>query len=543
MKKFKKLLSLVLAMIMTLAMAAPSFANPTAVPGKFTITIDDSNDKNEYVAYQIFKGDLATEGSGDNPKYILSNIEWADSIVTARATEGIITALKDANLIAETDTTAAKIAGKISETNIDAVATVIAGCLNDVTPIELEYKKDVGHTTKEQVEAGYYLIKQTKSEGNGEAISKYMVQVVKNVDMKPKSEAPTVVKKIVASENQKVDVTSLSIGDNVTFEITATVPERISDYSKYELKIVDTLSDGLTYNNDAKITLNNAELYNEKVVSDNYAFTKSSTGLTFSCENIKNIAGIAENKVITLTYTARVNEDAIIGGNGNTNKVKLIYSNDPYSTTSTSETPEDIVWVFTYKLDGEKVDETDENVKLSGAKFILYRGEGNDVEYRKVDIVSNEKVVSWVSEADTKDQNGQYLESVKIESVTDGTFEIEGLASGIYYLKEIEAPEGYNLLADPIKIKIEAVETVDESTGEYKTTAVKINVNEEKVEGTEELKYTNGIANTGSVSIIVKNNKGTILPSTGGIGTTIFYAAGIILMAGAVFFVIRRKRA
>ena len=554
MKKFRKILSVVLTLVMVLAMAVPGFAAITEQEGTFSITINDDNKDNEYKAYQIFSGKLAKDDKGttddedaeDDDSYILSDIVWGSGIDEARISD-LLNDLSTVGIIASTDNTAALVAKKLTNLNIDAAAEKIVKYLSDTNSSPLGYNSGLKNHSVGNLAPGYYLIKQTKSTGNGEAFSKYIVQVVADVNMAPKSEAPTVEKKIVEGTSL-VDVTDLSIGDNVEFKITVTLPERITDYDKYELEIVDTMSDKLTYNGDATIAFNGADegdyLFNDADDDQDgkdYPFENSELNpLTFTCDDILDVVGIDTNKTIILTYTATLNKDAVIGGTGNTNTVKLNYSNNPYDESSVNSTPEDTVWVFTYELDGEKVDANNVTTKLPGAEFVLYRTDDQGI--KKYRMVNNAGSVSWVVDSAAKDESGEYIADVKLTSGQDGKIEVKGLAAGTYYLEEIKAPTGYNLLPSPITLEILATELYNEETETCSVVSLKIRVNDE-VNGEGNPVYVDGATDTGIVNITIKNNQGTQLPSTGGMGTTIFYAAGIVLMADAAFFVVRRKRA
>lgn len=458
MKKFRKILSVILTLVMVLAMAAPGFAAITEQEGTFSITINDDNKGNEYKAYQIFSGKLAKDDKGttdDDDSYILSDIVWGSGIDEARISD-LLNDLSTEGIIASTDNTAALVAKKLTNLNIDAAAEKIVEYLLDTNSSRLDYNSGLKNHSVSNLAPGYYLIKQTKSTGNGEAFSKYIVQVVADVNMAPKSGAPTVEKKIVKG-NSLVDATNLSIGDNVEFKITVTLPERITDYDKYKLEIVDAMSNGLTYNGDATIAFDSADegnyLFNDAdddQEGKDYPFENSEQSpLTFTCNDILTVNGIETNRAIVLTYTATLNKDAVIGGSGNTNKVVLNYSNNPHDESTVNSTPEDTVWVFTYELDGEKVDADNSATKLPGAEFVLYRTDDQGTKtYRMVS--STDGSVSWVGESEAKNESEEYEDGVKLTSDQDGKIAVKGLAAGTYYLEEIKAPTGYNLLRLPI---------------------------------------------------------------------------------------------
>jgi len=223
----------------------------------------------------------------------------------------------------------------------------------------------------------------------------------------------------------------------------------------------------------------------------------------------------------------------VIGLNGQENKVYLTYSNNPNWTGTGTETPddkgktpEDKVIVFTYELDTTKVDGNDNTIKLENAKFILSRKTAaNADEYAKV---TDGKLTGWTT---TKG------DATELVSGTDGLFKVAGLDSGTYYLTETQAPSGYNTLTDPIKVELTATTVNNQTWDEVAASALtELSVKADEVAGTVDEKKGIG-------SITIANNKGSSLPSTGGIGTTMFYVGGGVLVAGAGVLLITKKRA
>ena len=230
-----------------------------------------------------------------------------------------------------------------------------------------------------------------------------------------------------------------------------------------------------------------------------------------------------------VSYSAKLNEKASIGQGtpGNTNEVYLEYSNNP-NGTGTGKTLEDKVIVFTYELDVNKVDGNNVDKKLPGAKFKLLNSD--QTKYAQVD--ANSKLIGWTNDETT---------ATELESDVNGLFKVIGLDDGTYFLKETLAPSGYNTLAEPIKLVISANTNNGQlgsgNTTELETISVTVG-NDPSASGAT----TVGNSATGTVNITVKNNRGTTLPGTGGIGTTIFYVIGGGLMVAAAILLITKKR-
>ena len=307
----------------------------------------------------------------------------------------------------------------------------------------------------------------------------------------------------------------------------------------------DTLPAGLTYNaNSAKVYVINDDIVTE--VKSGYGVGSNGNPLTVTIADVfalkaENNADISVDKdsKIVVEYTAKLNTNAEIGQPGNKNEVYLEYSNDPNwdgtgsKPEPTGNTPKDEVLVFTYELDVTKVDGKDNTTKLQDAKFVLYREvsvegqEGITKEYVIVD--ANGKVIGWTGNAygSTETKKASVLTSGE-----NGLFKVIGLDAGTYFLEEIVAPTGYNMLEKPIKIVITA--TVDASEDSASLDALTITVDD----GTA----TAGNLDSGIVATTVKNNKGATLPETGGMGTTLFYVLGGVLVVGAVVLLITKKR-
>lgn len=519
-KTFQSLSALALTFVMLLALAVPAFA-----AGTYKITINSSTAGHTYEAYQIFAGDLSgTEGS-----YVLSNITWGSGV---NGTELLAALRGDASLgsIFGSATSAADVAQAMDNIGDDsdtakAFAAVVGQHLAAVagtsTPGTDSY-------TITGLDAGYYLVKDKNDSQNGEnyAYTRFILEVVGDVTAAPKTGIPTVTKKV--KENVKFgaeynDVADYNIGDQIPFKLTGTLPSNYGDYASYQYIFHDTLSAGLTYNGDAKVYVEGT------LVTSGFDVAFSAPALTITFANLKSIGGAtaAAGSTITVEYTATLNASAVIGQTGNTNAVYLEYSNNPNpgGGGNTGETPVDKVVVFTYELDVTKVDGAETTKFLGGAEFKLTNADG---KYAQVD--ANGKLTGWANEDDPN--------TTLTSDAATGLFKVIGLDDGTYFLTEVKAPTGYNKLESAIQVVITAgtvhnTEWISDNTSDaLRTLTVAVDSGEAK----------DGVLSTGTVAITIANNKGATLPSTGGVGTTIFYAVGGVLMLGAVVLLITKKR-
>lgn len=527
-KAMKKLMAALLAVAMVCAMAIPAFADSssstsTAAVTMYTITAP--NNGHIYEIYQIFTGTPFTDATTNQTT--LSDIKWGKN---AASSYTIGTAVDKTILNT--------LSGLTSETSIlNEVKNYVD--LTDIPAFTAWYG------TSASVPAGYYLIKDEDTVGLA-SHTLYLVEVIDhNITITPKTDAPSVEKKVQENTKYQTDLTygtgyndtaDYHIGDMVPFKLIGRIPD-MSHYTTYNYVFHDTLSkafDAPAESNikvslsDSKATLGtdiDSTLYTVGVITD----AAGETTITVSFANLKSVIGVAKDKYIVVSYSAKLNEKASIGQGtpGNTNKVYLEYSNNP-NGTGTGWTPVDTVIVFTYELDVTKVDGQDASKKLENAKFKLL--DSTKTKYAKVDKTTN-KFIEWTNEAD----------ATELVSDVTGLFKVIGLDDGTYFLKETMAPSGYNTLADPIELVI----TADTSNGQNalgavtELTTIDVTVgNDPSASGAT----TAGNSATGTVNITVENNRGTTLPGTGGIGTTIFYVIGGGLMVAAAILLITKKR-
>ena len=496
MKKLKKLGSVLLALAVMFVMTSTAFADGETT---YSLTITGTKTGHTYDVYQIFTGDI----SGNAGSYVLSNIKYG------------------ANYGGKTPGTKVP-AEEISKIS-DAYAFVKKITLSG-DPVKKDVASNAGSTTITGLVPGYYLVKDSKAVTGDDAATKYIVQVVGNTSVEVKSSVPSVTKKIIDTE--EVDVADYNIGDDVTFRLTGTLPSTLDDYATYKYVFHDTLSEGLTLNaGSVKVYLDN-DGFERVDITQNFIFDKQDHSLTVSSDNVKGITEVTANSKIVVEYTAKLNSSAEVGTPGNENEVYLEFANNPNQsgdgTVDTGSTPKDEVIVFTYELDVTKVDGADEKIKLKDAEFKLRSGE----KWAKVD--ANNKITEW---ADTE------AEGSTLTSGSDGVFKVIGLDAGTYYLKETKAPVGYNLLEDEIALTIEA--TLSETSNYSGNPAQALTGLTIKVNGGTP---ADGVITTGIVTTTVVNNAGTVLPSTGGIGTTLFYVIGGVLVLAAIVLLVTRRR-
>lgn len=499
MKYMKKLITLLAVLTLALAMAVPAFAE-TTTPTKYTITIN--NGTGNYAAYQIFKGDLHEK--------TLSNIEWGDNVTDEGRTKFGNAADK-----AKTITT---------EADAKAFAVEVAKYLTDPAA-------GTGTDSITVSGPGYYLIKNT-SVGEGEVFTDYILRVVGDVKVNPKSGKPTLDKQIRHNETGVWGVVGDNqIGDTVEFRTLTTVPI-VSGYTQYTYVIHDEMSAGLTSNvrsnEDVTIKVND-----ETVLDKNYytvtvdEVNTNKFTVTVDVLNAIKDGKMVEGNTLYTYYTGILNEKAKVYNDGKQdNKAYLEYSNNPHDHATTNSTPVKVVYDWTFKMGVKKVDGAD-GTPLTDAKFVLSKEKNCDLGAIGDDGQphNTENLISLI-----KNSDGSYTVAPAgyngsvVNVITAGDITINGLDDAtVYYLYETKAPAGYNRLTAAVRFEI----TATYSDAGDNCTSVTATVNNDV---------------QSSVSVNVKNNKGSTLPSTGGIGTTLFYVIGGVLMAVAAVLLVTKKR-
>ena len=532
-KAIKKLLAALLAVAMVCAMAIPAFAENSE---------GDVDSHHTYSAFQIFKGDV----EGNNIKdFKISNVDWGSNIINN--SDDFLNKLREADHIGPlfTNATSARDVLEVisqwhdSDDYSIAFARFVCHYLysNDANPTYV-VRAGSNALTIPEAKAGYYLFVDTTDFSKDDSYHSYnsfLLMVTKgnwNVPITPKAEKPTVEKKVYDNP----DGTSTggfgssadhAINEKFQFQLTATLPDstnRAYDYyDKYSVIFHDTLSDGITYDKDDEldsvVIKSNGNTYN---ITDSSKYTIDTTDLESQNSFVVNIDvkacakdvgfDLNDGATITVTYTAHLNDKAYVNTAGcstsNINKVYLTYSNNPKDESSIGKTPESTpVYVYTYQLNNTKHAEKEDGTPLPGAVFQLYSDKDctQEVKLYKVGNIY----------FPIKDATDKEKDAVQMISGQDGQFNVKGLDAGTYYLKEITPPDGYSACKEiPVTIK------ADHSRNDQ--------VN---LEGSN---LTNDIVN-------IKAG-GITLPSTGGIGTTLFYVVGGGLMVAAIVLLVTKKR-
>lgn len=565
MKTRKILLALVTTILMVVTLCIPAFAADT-----FTITIKpNAADKatHTYEAYQILAGDI----SGTT----LSNITWGTGVNAEPASgDTLIQALIKANDVFTGCTNAAEIADKLADPSLTTEELI------DIAKVFGDYLSTThtdGQSSITGLAAGYYLVKDKDAALNNSeaAYTNLILRLVRNIEVNVKTEIPTIDKNITEEGAEPAKTASYSIGDDVPFTLTSKVPD-MTGYNAYYFVINDTMSEGLTFNDDVEI----------QILDDDGTAIKSLADTEFDVDSdaesgeveiiLKNFIQYNTSefigKEISVTYTCRLNEDAEIGETANNaNTVTLTFSNNPnfdYDGTidappppdpenpendvPVGQTPPSEVKVYTSGIQLVKVD-SDTLERLSGAEFTIT---GDGVKDTVQITYSYEKAAdgtfykltdgSYTETAPTELTKDKYESTEDLYKLTknvsvkgdtdyvkgvgkvgdDGVISFVGLNKGVYKVEETVTPDGYNSI-EPFEIEIDSKLTDTSCTWSAKL-----------VEDNTALS-ANG---DNLFEVIVKNSKGAILPATGGIGTKLFYIIGSILVLSAVVVFITQKR-
>ena len=435
---------------------------------EYSIVIKNEELNHTYEAYQIFTGDLSIDNK------TLSNIVWGNGIDNSF-----------------TNLTAKEYAESITSSNAREKAKELGSHLLEVagtTNEQADGKYTISGLTK-----GYYLIKDKDNTLNGlnDSYTEYIVRLVSNIEVKPKSDIPIVDKKIV-EKSDVVYSTNYKLGDSITYKLTGTLPSNYDNYKSYKYIFHDKLSSGLTLNQDSiEVFIDNEKInngYNTLVTNVN-----NETLLDIIFEDTKLVNTINKTSVIKVVYSALLNENAKKGSFGNINSVTLEYSNNPYKD-ETGLTPELVTKVYLFDLIFNKLDSSS-NAPLVGAGFKLEKLEEDD--YIEIDTIIND---------------------------TDNKFRFNGLSTGKYKLTEIKTPDGYHTM-NPIEFEITS----------------EIDENGIKAFSGDTLSFISSL-DEGTLTTDILNIKGVELPLTGGSGTTLFTILGIsLILLSIIGFVINKK--
>ena len=496
---FKRLMAVMFALTLTLGMGTRVYAEGETTTDTYTITMK-STTGHTYAAYQVFKGDL-NEGT-------LSNITWGNGVdgtalltaLKADATYG--DAFKDCNNASDVAKVFEGFADKGND--IAAIAKIIGANKTNVA--------GKGTTAIANLAAGYYLIvDETVAESmpDGNTYSDFMLEVVKNTEVTAKDTTTTSNKKVkdindsvANSLTEWQDSADYDVNDDVPFKLTGTVASDYDKYSTYYFAFHDVESAGLTFKSGTvKVYVDGTEISEGYVVKTEGLEDNCTFEVVF--DDLKAVESVHAGSVITVEYQSTLNENAVMGSAGNPNTSHIEFSNNPNGTQH-GKTPDDTVIVFTYKVVVNKVDENKQPLK--GAGFTLYK----------------------------KNSEGTYVpvgEELKGDEMT--TFTWNRLDDGDYKLSETTTPPSYNTIED-IEFTITAEHDIESDSPSLKSLSGNVTSGEATFASSD---------GNDSLTTTVVNQQGSTLPSTGGIGTTIFYVLGGLLVAGAGIVLVARKKA
>ncbi len=519
----------------------PVFAADQTTEG-CTITISGAESDVTYKAYQIFTGVPTKE----NNNMILSDIAWGDGVNSDKVLEALNKVEGLSNIVTAAD--AAKAAASKTQAFLTAVRTNKAG-----DGIEASINEATKETKIDVTEPGYYLITETR----GTTEEAFVMQVVDtDTTIKPKTNDSPVAEKhvhenttgettnklMVAGETGYQDTADYAIGEEIPFILTAdNIPteEKLADWNNYRLTFTDTASTGLTLvsaevhwatiDQNKQVTVGDAIATGEGEMAQ-VAVNDQTYTITVDIKKDGTYNGTGhDGQAVVVLLKGKLNDDAVLNVPGsfdeaNSNKYTLTYTSNPEGETKT--TPEDKTLIFTYGVDVTKVDGAKKDTKLTDAEFKLTNAEG---KYYKV----TDGTVSFVADA---------TDATVLNTTKDGKFSVKGLDEGTYYLEETKTPAGYNSLNGLVKVVISSDKLTSDYADQAMTAVNDLTITTTLVNKESKLPLVTGDTGKTGKDITVENNKGTQLPSTGGMGTTMFYTVGGLMVAGAAVFMITSKR-
>ena len=469
MKTTRKLASLLLALVMVFALAATAFAAETGTTATGTITVANPVADQTYTAYKIF--DVVYDDQNHYSYTIDSTSDWYSTVSTYANDTAHGLTLTQVN---GGDTYVVTTGNGFSAPDF---AAALKKAINGKAGKPLS--GDAGSVTVSGLDLGYYFV----ASASGALCN--LTTTNPTVTIHDKNDMPF---------EKTADATDVEVGQIVTYTIKGKVPD-YTGFNTYTYRIEDTMSEGLTFKKDVKVTVGGTDVTDACTIV--YDVNNNTNSFTVTVQVLDNKYTIGAE--IKVTYSATVNEKAIAVVSEN--EAKLIYSNNPTSADTGTITPP-VVKVYSAKIVIDKYETGSESTKLPNAKFVLYKEvtseTGKSTVYYKWN--DTDKKVEWVADMTAADV---------VTTNDDGAAYFNGLANGDYYLVETKAPDGYNQLTEPHKVTV-----AGSSTDTTKLTAI----------------------------AKVANSTGTELPSTGGMGTTVFYVLGFALVMGAVVLLVTKKR-
>ena len=523
----KRVFAAAAAIATVFGLAATTVATANAADNAtLTVSTTDAKFAGKTVnAYKMFSATVS--GDGKAVSYTLTD-EWKPFFKNSVGLTGVtdenvndkandyVSKLKDSTLVAVATKASNWAQTKANNITADATATVSADASN-------------GKYTATFTGLGYgYYVVAVPGATLANAKSQYATLVSVHstkVDADIKGDLPTVDKKVQVDGTGK-DATDAKIGDTLTFTLTSTIPD-MSAYDTYTFNFKDTLSKGLTFGQVKSVKVENVTLTENTDYTVTTPTASNNNTLTVAMKDFKTKQQANAGKKITVTYTATLNENAVVGGAGNVNSAKIQYSNNP-STNGTGESEPSKVRVFTYgftvdKYTGDQY--TDAATRLAGAEFTLAHKDGSAISF--VQVSAGSATANAVYRVAKAGETG----TTTITTPANGKVVFEGLENGEYTLTETKAPAGYNKLASAIGVKVDGQNNGTDTTN-----------------ATVTITYNNDNGNdynqTASNGVIpVQNKSGAILPGTGGMGTIAFTVIGVLVIALGVAWTLKRKNA
>lgn len=519
----KKVFAAAAAIATVFGLAATTVATANAADNAtLTVSTTDAKFAGKTVnAYKMFSATVS--GDGKAVSYTLTD-GWkeffkdptfvtgaTDANVNDKANEYVSSLTgKEKDLVAF----AAKASNWAQKNNITAATTTVS---TDAT--------DGNYTaTFTGLDYGYYVVAvpgATLANASGQYATLVSVDRT-NVTANIKGDLPTVVKKVNGES-----ATSAKIGDTLTFTLTSTIPD-MSAYDTYTFNFKDTLSKGLTFGQVDSVKVGDTTLTKGTDYTVATSTVSDSTLLTVTMLNFKDKQQTNVGKTITVTYTATLNKDAVVGGHGNVNSATIQYSNKP-GIEGTGESEPSKVRVFTYgftvdKYTGDKYD--DDATRLAGAEFTLAPKNGTAMSF--VQVTAGSATENAVYRVAKDDETGT---TTTITTPANGKVVFQGLKNGEYTLTETKAPAGYNKLASALGVKVDGQNDGTDDTN----ATVTITYNNDNGSNYDKT-ASNG-------AIPVQNKSGVVLPGTGGMGTIAFTVIGVLVIALGVAWTLKRKNA
>lgn len=590
----KKFLSFLLTAVMVIAMSMPAFAEPT----EYTITITEPENSsvsmagNKYSAYKLF--DATYNEEIGSYAYTLADafqdFKYTPENEDEIGGDALVEHIQDL--------------GNLEVVPVDKL-NAFSKAVNNYIKNNAQIQASASATAEEGAksvtiavpESGYYVVTGTATaQGDNQTVTALcaLTSATPDASITLKADAPQIEKDILVEDangnETEVDTNTASIGDKVNYQLTSNVP-KMDGYNKYFFILKDTLSAGLTFNEDTPeaantvITIGGTTLIKDEDYVITYNADANTVEIVF--RNFIQYAAQVGDEII-IKYSATINEDAVIGNTGNTNTVDLTYSNDPTfdyegagnpedpddpdndkpgTDEPVGETPEEVVITYVTGIDLIKID--DNKNRLTGAEFqikgeklnqvIIIKDEftidDNGTYYELTDGTYTETEPTTATQDDyvdgttkyTKTSTEEIIETTETVQATgivgeDGVLRFDGLAEGEYIITELKAPDGFNILKNSIKVTIscELPDPIAEGTEQAKWsyTTCEVDENGNTVGKVEDSKP----ATDGRIELEIVNLTGAELPETGGIGTTIFTVAGIILMLGAVVLLVTKRK-